>query len=423
MARSNGLGNGTLPINRVYVAGIGLTPFGKLENLSVKDLTRQAVTEALADAGSGSEPIGVAFFANATQGILEGQSVVRGQIALRAMGIHGVPIANVENACASGSTAFHLACVYVQSGIADVALAVGCEKMYSADKQKTFSVFSGGWDVHESNKIVARLLALGDGVSPPPGIKDQELKSVFLDVYAAIAKYHMKTFGLTERQLAIVASKNHAHSVFNPHSQYRHPMTVEEVLAAKTVAWPLTLPMCSPISDGAAAILLCSREALGRFPKSRPIKVLASVLASGVEREWGQFSQHIARRAAVQAYEQAGLSPEDMSVAEVHDATAFGEILQSECLGFCGVGEGGVLAESGATRLGGRIPINVSGGLESKGHPVGATGIAQICELTCQLRGESGTRQVPGARLAIAANGGGFYGVEEAAACVNILGK
>jgi acetyl-CoA acetyltransferase len=220
-----------------------------------------------------------------------------------------------------------------------------------------------------------------------------------------------------------VAAKNHQHSALNPLSQYQTAMSIEEVLRARRIAWPLTLPMCSPISDGAAAAIVCSKQALQRLGNARPVKVLASVLATGGARAPEELERHVCRRAASRAYEMAGLGPEDMSVAEVHDATAFAEVLQSENLGFAEIGGGGALAESGATTLGGRIPINTSGGLESKGHPLGATGLGQLYELTQQVRGEAGPRQVDGARLAIAENGGGFLGIEEAVACITILGR
>lgn len=244
-----------------------------------------------------------------------------------------------------------------------------------------------------------------------------------MDVYASLAKQHMRRFGSTERQLAAVAAKNHHHSVENPRSQYQKSFTIDEVLAARSISWPLTLPMCAPISDGAAAAILCRKEALGRFEAGRAIKVYASVLASGSGRGVDELERHITRRAADSAYEKAGLGPEDISVAEVHDASAMGEIIQSENLGFCALGEGGPIAERGETSLGGRLPINPSGGLESKGHPIGATGLGQIFELVAQLRHESGKRQVQNARFGIAENGGGFHGYEEAAACVTILGR
>ncbi len=243
-----------------------------------------------------------------------------------------------------------------------------------------------------------------------------------MDVYQAFAKFHMREFGTTPRQIATVAAKNHRHSVHNPRSQYRRDYTVEEILSARMISWPLTLPMCSPISDGAAAALLCSASALRRFDRTRAIPVRASILASGGRRAAGDFRAEVSHIAARRAYEAAGIAPSDVSLAEVHDATALGEIQQSENLMLCDFGEGGPLAERGATSIGGRIPINPSGGLESKGHPIGATGLGQIFELVTQLRGEAGPRQVEGARIAVAENGGGLIGVESAAVCINILG-
>jgi acetyl-CoA acetyltransferase len=228
---------------------------------------------------------------------------------------------------------------------------------------------------------------------------------------------------LTERQIAAVASKNHHHSTLNPLSQYRNDMSIDEVLAARMISWPLTLPMCSPISDGAAAAILVREELLDRFDRSRAIKVSASVLASGSDRRPEDFKNHVCRVAARRAYDAAGIGPNDVSVAEVHDATAFGEILQTENLMFCEIGQGGWMAERGETSLGGRIPVNPSGGLESKGHPIGATGLGQIHELVTQLRGEAGPRQVANARFAVAENGGGYHCSEEAAACITILSR
>jgi acetyl-CoA acyltransferase len=408
----------------IYLVGVGMTPFGKFLDKSVKDLTQEAVSAALADAGAKKETVGAAFFANAAQSAMEGQFMVGGEIALRAMGFSEIPITNVENACASASTAFHLACNHLKAGEANVALAVGAEKMYSRDKAKTFAVFNGAWDVNDVAGVTEKLLKLAEGVDPPPEkAGDTGARSVFMDVYAALAKSHMKRFGSTERQLAAVAAKNHRHSTLNPLSQYRDDMSIDEVLNARLVSWPLTLPMCAPISDGAAAAILCTEEALGRFDRSRAIKVEASVLASGSDRGPDEVEKHICHRAARKAYERAGVGPKDMDVAEVHDASAFAEVLQAENLGFCEFGQGGWIAERGETTLGGRIPINPSGGLESKGHPIGATGIGQIYELATQLRGEAGKRQVEGAHFAIAENGGGFHGYEEAAACITILSR
>jgi acetyl-CoA acetyltransferase len=243
-----------------------------------------------------------------------------------------------------------------------------------------------------------------------------------MDVYASLAKFHMRTYGTTQEQIALIAAKNHRHSTLNPLAQYQRDITVEEVMRARVIAWPLTLPMCAAIGDGASAVVVCGRLALDRFEGSRAVRVRASTLCGSSDRPAEDLARHVGRIAALKAYEEAGIGPEDISVAEVHDATSFGEIQQTENLGLCPIGEGGRFAATGATSLGGRVPVNPSGGLVSKGHPVGATGLAQVHELVTQLRGEAGARQVEGARLAIAENGGGFYGVEEAVACVTILG-
>jgi acetyl-CoA acetyltransferase len=208
-------------------------------------------------------------------------------------------------------------------------------------------------------------------------------------------------------------------------SQYRKNFTIDEVLTAPPITYPLTLPMCAPISDGAAAAVLCTEAALKRLGvnRSRAVRVLASVMQTGSDRLPEEIDKHCTHLAANRAYALAGIGPADVSVAEVHDATAIGEIIQIENLGFCAFGDGGPISERGDTRIGGRIPVNPSGGLESKGHPIGATGLGQIAELVTQLRGEAGRRQVAGARIALAENGGGLHGVEEAVACITVLGR
>jgi acetyl-CoA acetyltransferase len=406
----------------IYVIGTGMTPFGKFPSLSVRDLTRDAVSAALSDAACAIGDIEVACFANAAQGGIEGQYMIPGQIALRAMGFETLPIVNIENACASASSAFYLACMHLKAAEADVALAVGVDKMNTPEKQKAFDVLAGAQDVHDGETTLRNLALLARDVGNA-GEGQEQAHSVFMDVYASLAKQHMRRFGSTQRMFAVISAKNHVHSVHNPLAQYRTPYTVEEVLAARPIAWPLTLPMCAPVSDGAAAAIVCTGRALHRFERARAIKVYATVLASGSDRGPEELGKHITRRAANLAYERAGLGPRDMSVAEVHDATAVGELIQTENLGFCEAGGGGELAERGDTSIGGRIPVNPSGGLECKGHPIGATGLGQIHELTMQLRGEAGARQVERARFGIAENGGGFHGFEEAAACMTILGR
>lgn len=408
----------------VYVAGAGITNFGKQLETSVKQLVEKAVTSALEDAGCDASMIQAAYFGTAGQSFIEGQLMVAGEVALRAMGISGIPVTNVENACATSSTALNAARLYVASGEGDICLAVGVDKLYSSDRAKSFGVYAGAWDVHNTAAQMELLSGLGSSVRPPAGTPEPGQRSPFMDIYANLSRLHMEMFGTTQRQLAAVAAKNHTHSTRNPIAQFQYPMTVEEVLNDRLVSWPLTLSMCSPISDGAAAAIVCNEAGLKKVAqRARAIKVLASVLRSGSERPAEDFARHLCHLGAMRAYEIAGVGPNDMSLAEVHDATAFAEIQQTENLGFCAFGEGGPLVESGATTLGGRIPVNVSGGLLSRGHPVGATGLAQIYELVTQLRGEAGSRQVEGARLAIAENGGGFNGVEEAAAAITILGR
>lgn len=407
----------------VYIVGVGMTPTGKFADTSLHQLTATAVRAALADAGATAKQVDLAYFSNVAASYLQGQHMVAGQVVLRDLGINGVPIVNVENACASASTAFWLACQSVRSGSADVALAVGAEKLFDADRAKSFEIFGGGFDVTREHALLAYLARLNQAAGVPPTEEGaSSARSIFMDIYAALAVNHMQRHGLTQRQLAVVASKNHAHSVHNPLAQYRHALSVDEVLVARAIAYPLTLPMCAPIGDGAAAVLICNDAGLQRLSGAAPVAVLACELVSGLPRRDDDIDLAITHRAARAAYERAGIGPEDVDLAEVHDATAFGEILQTEALGFCAPGEGGRFAESGATALGGALPVNVSGGLESKGHPIGATGLMQIGELTQQLRGRAGVRQVPGARVALAENGGGFIENEEAVACVTLLG-
>jgi len=412
-------------MDNIYVVGVGMTLFGKIMELNIKAITKQAVESALSDASIQKNDIEAAFFANCLEGYLEGQQMIRGPIALRAMGINGIPMLTCENACASGSTAFHLAVEYVRSGAADVALAVGVEKMNISDKTKVLTSFDSGWDISTIEENKNDMLSMGDGIEVPPGTESATPYSVFMSIYAAWARFHMKTFGTTQKQIAAVAAKNHMHSIHNPKSQYRVGFTVDEVLAARPITYPLTLPMCSPISDGGAAAIVCNKEGMKKLniDNRRAIKVLSSVLSSGRNRSVEDIDKQITALAAKKAYECAGIGPEDISVAEVHDATALGEIIQVENLGLCPRGMGGPYEEAGDFSIGGKIPVNPSGGLESKGHPIAATGLGQIYELVTQLRGEAGPRQVEGARIAIQENGGGLIGIEEAIAHIAILGK
>jgi acetyl-CoA acetyltransferase len=269
------------------------------------------------------------------------------------------------------------------------------------------------------------VLAMGKSVVPPLGTMSKKLYSPFMDVYAALGRHHMKTYGTTQRQIATVAAKNHQHSVHNPLAQLHDPCSIEQVLASPPIAYPLTLLMCAPISDGAAAAVLCNADGLKRLNGAgkRAVRVLASVVQTGSNRRPDEPLKGVAHLAASKAYTQAGVAPGDVDVAEVHDASSMGEILNVESLMLAPIGEGGPAAARGDFTVGGRIPVNPSGGLVAKGHPIGATGLGQVHELVTQLRGEAGKRQVGNARIAIQQNGGGLYGIEEAVVAVNVLAK
>ncbi|AZD35941.1 3-ketoacyl-CoA thiolase [Pseudomonas chlororaphis subsp. aurantiaca] len=409
----------------IYIAGIAMTQFGRHPERSLQNLALEALQGALADANAQRSDIGAVFYAGITNGPLQGQFSIPGQVVCSKIGIEGVPVYNVENACASGSTAVHLAVQSLRAGATDVALALGVEKMNVPDKLKALSLFETGWDVSTAEENYEILVKMGEGIVPPAGSESDRPYSKFMAIYAAMCRWHMKTYGTTQRQIAAVCAKNHQHSVHNPYSQFRKTFSIEEVLAAPPITYPITLPMCAPLSDGAAAAILCTEAGLKRIgadPK-RCVRIAASVIRSFTLRGLSEPEKHVSLLAARQAYEVAGLGPQDMHVAEVHDASAMGEIIQSENLGLAPLGQGGVCAERGDFTVGGRIPINPSGGLESKGHPLGATGIGQLYELTTQLRGEAGARQVEGARHAIQENGGGLLGVEEAAVAIHILSR
>ena len=409
----------------VYIIGVGMFRFGKYPEKSIKQMTAEVLDNLLSDCPVEKKDIEAAWYSNSFWGIVTGQHSIRGQVALTPLGIQGIPVMNVENACAGATSAVNGAYLGIKAGAYDVALAIGVEKMYDPDNKKAM------FDMFMSNTDVEFIRGILDALMEDEKKKAEEKKgksggggarSPFMDIYAMAARMHMEQYGTTQEQLAIIAAKNHHHGSLNPLAQYQMDMTVEEVLNDRPVSYPLTRSMCAPMGDGATAALLCSGKALKRFEGARPVKVLASVLTSGTIPEGGGMDL-IGERLSKKAYEAAGLGPEDVDVAEVHDATAFGELLQTEEMGFCKPGEGGPFAESGATKLGGKLPINTSGGLECRGHPIGASGIAQLVELVTQLRGEAGKRQVEGARLAMAENGGGFIGAGEAAMCVHILEK
>lgn len=411
-----------------WLIGSACTTFGKHADKSFKDLTREVYGEVLADAGlADGALIEQAWFGNCGMGQW-GQGGIRGQVCFTPLVEEGlfperVPIVNVESGCATASQALHGAWKDVISGESKVSLAVGLEKLFSPDRpERVPEIFATGIDQLDPERWHAYYADAGREAGKPfetgPG------RTVFMDTYAMQAAWHMQRYGTTQRQIAIACSKNHASGALNPKAQYRFEVSVDEVLADRPVSFPLTRSMCSPIGDGAAAAIVCSEDMLASLPaatRARAVKIRASMLSGGKYRRLDEPG--LTRVAADKAYARAGLKAADIDIAEVHDATSFCEIYQSEMLGFCGEGEGGRFAESGASSRDGSLPINASGGLVSKGHPVGATGLSMIYELCLQLRGEAGDRQVKGATLALAENGGGVMGFDEAACAITILEK
>lgn len=391
-------------MRRVAVIGVGMTAFGKFPDRSLKDLAREALLAALGDAGVRPKAVGEAYCGNSLAGLLTGQESIRGQVLLREAGLAGLPVVNVENACASGSTAFRGAWLAVGSGQADVAVALGVEKMFVGDTARVLQALTTATDLEVEGAM---------GV-------------FFPSLYAMRLRRHMEEFGVTKAQLALAAVKSHRNGALNPLAQFREPVTVDGVLASAVIVEPLHLKMCSAIGDGAAAAVLCAAAHARRFT-GPPIRVAASVLRSGAITDLSGRSSapdgagRAIERAARAAYEAAGLGPGDVEVAEVHDAFAPGEILLSEDLGFCRRGEGVRLLEDGATAIGGRIPLNPSGGLTARGHPVGATGLAQIAEIVWQLREEAGARQTGKPQVGLVQNAGGNVGGDSAAQAIHIL--
>jgi len=368
-------------MREVAVVGVGMTKFGRFPEKSVSELGGDAILDALKDCGMSMKDIQVAYSAG-------GGPTMRGQEILREVGTTGIPMMNIENACASGSSAFREAYLAVASGHFDVGLAVGTEKLGKA------GLLGVGAQAREQD---------------PEGIIGT---FVMPGIFAQLGVRHMADYGTTAEQFATVAVKNHRYSVWNPRSHYRTAYTLEEVLNARMVAWPNTLYMCCPTTDGGAAAILCSMDKARQFT-SKPVRIASSVLATPSYSPQGMGFvdvREMTRRAADLAYGQAGVGPEDLDMVELHDCFATAELLHYENLHLCEWGEGGKMVQDGAFDLGGKVPVNLSGGLLSKGHPISATGVAQICELTWQLRGEAQTpeRQVPNAKVALGHVQGGF---------------
>ena len=386
-------------MQQVAIAGVGMTAFGKFLDRGLRSLSEEAIAACLSDANANAEDVDSVYFANAAAGVVTGQEMIRAEAALRNTALAGKPMFNIENACASGSSALHLACLAVQSGQSDCVMVLGAEKLSHEDKKVSFDAFARGVDLEEP-----RHMSQGSG-------------SIFMDIYAAKTRKWMVNSGVTKEDIAWVVVKSRRAGSLNPLAQFREETSIEAVLASRMVADPLTLFMCSGIGDGAAAVLICS-EKKARQLTMKPVWVKASKVVTALP----DTNQPIcAVRAINAAYEQAGVGPLDLHVIEIHDASAPAELIHYENLRLCEMGGTSALIRSGATDIGGRISVNPSGGLLSRGHPVGATGTAQIVELVQQLRGQSGQRQRHHAKVALAENNGGQIGTDAAVAVVTIL--
>ncbi|MTD57026.1 thiolase family protein [Amycolatopsis sp. RM579] len=393
-------------MREVDIVGVGITPFGKRRDTSLRSLAADAMTAAIADAGLVAGDIGLLVSGNAMAGVLTGQEMIRGQVAATEAGLAAVPVLNVENACTSSSSAVHVALAAIRSGMYDTVLVCGAEKMTGLPTQTVLDAMTSGADIERIPEVTRELTGT------------DKVESFFMAVYAEMTRAYQERSGATPEDLADVAVKNSAHGALNPNAQYRRALSRDEVLAARLVAPPLTTLMCSPIADGAAALVL---RAADRGNSGRaPVRIRACALGSGVPGA-GAPAIPLERRTAEAAYAEAGVGPEDLDVVEVHDAASPNELIMYEELGLCGAGEGPKLLASGATSLGGRVPVNPDGGLVSRGHPVGATGCAQLVELVTQLRGRAGERQVSGARIGLAENAGGYLHPDPAACTVTIL--
>lgn len=394
------------------VAGVGMTPFGKHLDKSIKWLGGQPALEAIRDAGIRPDEIEAAYVGNCAAGIVTGQESIRGQVVLSSIGLGRFPIINIENACGSGSTALNQAAMMVSAGYYDVVLVVGFEKLFHENKAITFAAFGGAIDVEERAAFMATNTA---GQSEGSGTK----RSMFADFYGVLAREYMASHGTELRHVAMVSAKNSVHGSLNPRAQFQKAVSVEEVLAEPVIVDPLTRPMICPVADGGAAVVLVSERKARQMGIQRPVRIVSSVVHSYFEHP-DHSPENVMSISIADAYHDAGVGPKDLSLVELHDSSAVTELLTYEHLGLCEAADIAGFLERGESSLGGRIPVNTSGGLLRKGHPVGATGVAQIAEVTWQLQGRAGARQVQDARIGLCHNGGGSLGNDTAVMNITI---
>jgi acetyl-CoA acyltransferase len=392
-------------VSTAAIVGVGLTRFGRFRDQSLSQLAGQAISAALADAGMEPAEVQAAFVANSMASVTTGQVAIVGQAVLRPLGYSSIPVYNIDNACAASSSALDLAVQAVESGRFEVVLVVGVEKLYGAARSDSYRALNGAVDT---------------GFLAASGV-DACGESVFVaSIYPERLGRYRARYGLEASVLAEIAVKNRGHAALNPFAQYTEPISVDDVLGSRVVAEPLTALMCAPISDGAAAAVVTSGSRGSRARSLSARAVWIRGIATGMGGPPG--AETAIARVARRAFAEAGIGPADIDVAEVHDSIAFNELLAYEELGLCEAGEGARFALSGASQLSGKLPVNTSGGLESRGHPVAATGLAQVVELVAQLRHEAGERQVAGASIAVAENAGGFVVDDTAAIVVTVLG-
>jgi len=382
----------------VVILGVGMTRFGKFLERSLQDLGREATWAAIEDANIAPRDIPIAYVANSLAYQLTELKGIIGEHVLGASGFFGIPIINVENACSSGSTALRGACLEVASGNYDIALALGVEKLFCADTAKSAAAMSSG-------TMYAKY------------------GFMFPALYSMSLKHWMEKYHITREHFAKVTMKNSKNGSLNPRAQFRKPLSMEEILNARVIAGPLTLYMCSTMGDGAAAAIVCSRQKACQYTSRPLIHVAACELVSGTVFYPDKHHEPIGTHASRLAYQKSGIGPEDINLAEVHDGMAPAELIIYEEMGFCKEGESARWIDEGVTQITGKLPVNPSGGLTAKGHPVAATGLAQVAEVVWQLRGEAGERQIKNPKVGLTENAGGWILDDNAACAVTILKK
>ncbi len=405
-------------MREVAIVGAGIIKFDKYPQKGIKDLVREPVELALKDAGIDSKKIEAAYVGSAAPGIMTGQEQIKAQVTLSAMGIDTIPMYNIENACASSSSALHLAWTAVGAGLYDIVLVVGFEKLYDDNKLKSFLALGSAVDIENVGKYLADFEAKQKSKVKILSGDAGKSKSIFMDMYAYYTSLYTEKYGLTQMHFAKLSVKSHKNGANNPHAMYQKEMTIEEVLGSGDVAYPLTRAMCSPVCDGSAAVIVCAKDRVSQF-RTKPVWIAGSVVGSGKISD--EIGDTLTKRLGPRLFESSGIGPKDIDVIEVHDATTPSEIITLIELGIVKGEESPEWIDKGYLEVNGKKPSNTSGGLVTKGHPIGATGLAQIHEIVTQLRGQAGKRQVKNPKIGMTHNGGGILGVDAAAMALHML--